>query len=61
MKKNISSNQTIVFWFFLPLQGLPGPPGDVGPEGVIGKKVRFLQCWINIIVHIYSQGTKMCL
>lgn len=23
------------------VQGLPGPPGDIGPEGVTGKKVSY--------------------
>lgn len=26
-------------WDSFTIQGLPGPPGDIGPEGLIGRKV----------------------
>lgn len=30
---------TVTYAFMFPLQGLPGPQGDIGPEGPQGKKV----------------------
>lgn len=39
-------------WDSFTIQGLPGPPGDIGPEGLIGRKVGtgslFLKLNLNL-------------
>lgn len=40
------------------MQGLTGPPGDVGPEGVIGKKVSIppFFCFLKLLFYIYTSA-----
>lgn len=40
------------------IQGLPGPPGDIGPEGVIGRKVGIVPSFFLNLSHLAGVGVQ---